>query len=428
MSKQKIAVVGSGISGLSAAWLLSTHHDVTLFEANDYLGGHTNTVDVTLDGVTAPVDTGFLVFNDRTYPNLVSLFRHLGVAHATSDMSFSVRIDEERLEWAGSSLATVFAQKRNLINPQFWGMLKDVLRFNRESSQALLSSSVSPESLGSFLERRAFGRAFRDWYLLPMSGAIWSCPTRQMLEYPAATFFRFCHNHGLLQLTDRPLWKTVRGGAREYVRKLAANLIDIRLSYRVVSVVRSVSGVRVLGSGGTAEHFSQVVFAVHSDQALAMLEDTSEPERGVLSRIAYQPNRAVLHTDLSLLPKTREAWSAWNYIAGDSESNGGPVSVSYLLNRLQPLPFKRPLIVTLNPPHEPLPDKVIGRFDYAHPVFDLGAIDAQRRLSSIQGQRRTWYCGAWTGHGFHEDGLISALNVANALGVRAPWQTRAKAA
>ena len=429
MSKTpRVAVIGSGISGLSVAWLLTRQFQVTLFEAGDYLGGHTNTVNVTLDGITAPVDTGFLVFNERTYPNLVALFEFLGVHTVSSEMSFSVRVDEEHLEWAGNSLATVFAQKRNLIKPEFWRMLKDILRFNRETTQIVGASRGDPGSLGSFLDRGGYGRAFRDWYLLPMSGAIWSCPTRQMLEYPAETFFRFCHNHGLLQLTGRPRWQTVVGGGREYVRRLAASIDDIRLACPVESVVRDTAGVRVSFNGGRTENFSQIVFACHSDQALALLADAVDAEKKVLSRFSYQPNRAVLHTDTSLLPRNRDAWSAWNYITGTGGPDSRPVSVSYLINKLQPLPFERPVIVTLNPTHAPRADSVIDEFDYAHPIFDRAAIDAQRELPAVQGKRHTWYCGAWTGYGFHEDGLKSALSVANALGVQAPWQARQLAA
>ncbi|NIO40964.1 MAG: NAD(P)-binding protein [Burkholderiales bacterium] len=418
----KIAVIGSGIAGLSAAWLLSQRFKVSLFEANSYLGGHTNTVDVNIDGVSAPVDTGFLVFNDRTYPNLVALFAHLKVQHAVSDMSFSVRIDEENLEWAGSSLATIFAQKRNLIKPEFWRMLKEILRFNRESTQALLSGDGCEGSIGDFLERRAFGRAFRDWYLLPMSGAIWSCPTQRMLDYPVETFLRFCHNHGLLGISDRPVWKTVRGGGREYVRKLAAGISEVRLCTPVLSARRSKYGVSIRTEAGATEMFDQAIFACHSDQTLNMIADLSDKEHSVLSRIGYQMNEAVLHTDISLLPRSRDAWAAWNYIAGSSGSDGRPVSVSYLINRLQPLPFEKSVVVTLNPTHVPKPELVIKRFQYAHPSFDRSAIEAQRELPQLQGQNNTWFCGAWTGYGFHEDGLTSALRVVNALGVAAPWQ------
>jgi len=368
------------------------------------------------------------VFNDRTYPNLVELFAVLGVQTACSEMSFSVRVDDERLEWAGNSLASVFAQRRNLVRREFWSMLKDILRFNRES-RGLVATNCSDEiSLGGFLDRGGYGRAFRDWYLLPMSGAIWSCPTKQMLEYPAETFFRFCHNHGLLQLTGRPAWKTVVGGGREYVRRLAASIDDIRLACPVEFVERRSDGVRVGMGDGRTENFSQVVFACHSDQTLALLADAADAEKRVLSRFSYQPNHAVLHTDASLLPKNRDAWAAWNYVAGAGGPDARPVSVSYLINKLQPLPFSAPVIVTLNPIRAPHADTVIKAFNYAHPIFDRAAIAAQRELPAIQGRRHTWYCGAWTGYGFHEDGLKSALTVANALGVQAPWQSRKLAA
>jgi predicted NAD/FAD-binding protein len=420
-SGKRIAVVGSGIAGLSAAWLLSRDHAVSLFEANDYLGGHTHTVDVTLDGVTAPVDTGFLVFNERTYPNLIALFDHLGLASTASDMSFSVRLAAERLEWAGSNLATVFAQRRNLLRPAFWGMLGDILRFNREATALAQQRVDSAQSLGEFLDAGGYGRAFRDWYLLPMAGAIWSCPTAAMLQYPARTFFTFCANHGLLQVSDRPKWRTVNGGARSYVEKLAAFIPDIRLSTPVQQVVRDPRGVTLNFSGYSAEHFDAVVLACHSDQALRLLGDADGLERRVLGAIAYQDNEVVLHTDESFLPRRRSAWSAWNYHADHATDAGRPVGVSYLINKLQPLPFARPVIVTLNPAHAPRPEYIIDRYRYAHPVFDLGSIAAQTRLPGIQGRHNTWFCGAWAGYGFHEDGLKAGLGVAAAFGVTAPW-------
>jgi predicted NAD/FAD-binding protein len=424
----RIAVVGSGIAGLTAAWLLSRRHAVTLFEANNSLGGHTNTVDVTLDGVTHPVDTGFLVFNDRTYPNLVALFRHLRVRDAASDMSFSVRLDGEGIEWAGSSVATVFAQKRNLVRPEFWSMLGDILRFNREASGLAKAEPDSSYTLARFLDAGRYGRPFRDWYLLPMAAAIWSCPTEQMLAYPARTFFRFCENHGLLQISNRPQWRTVVGGGRDYVRRLAAFIDDIRLATPVREVFRGEGCVEVVTDKYGSEHFDQVVLACHSDQSLALLRDASYGESEVLGRIRYEPNVALLHTDADFLPRSREAWAAWNYHAGHGNPARRPVSVSYLINKLQPLPFRIPVIVTLNPTTAPRPQSVLARFDYAHPAFDGLAIEAQRALHAIQGQRRTWFCGAWTRYGFHEDGLKSGLAVANALGCFAPWQTEQAAA
>jgi predicted NAD/FAD-binding protein len=428
MPNHRVAVIGSGIAGLSAAWLLARRYEVTLFEAADYLGGHTHTVEVTVDGITAPVDTGFLVFNDRTYPNLIALFDLLGVPSAASDMSFSVRIEQARVEWAGASLATLFAQKSNLVRPEFWVMLKDVARFNREARALLTCEQTPDESLGEFLDRRRYGRAFRDWYLLPMAGAIWSCPTDQMLAYPAATFLRFFYNHGLLQIHDRPQWRTVRGGGREYVERMAAELPDVQLRTPIVRVRRGAAGVEVTTGTGATRRFDQVVLACHTDQALDLLADADPDERRILGSVRYQPNRVVVHTDASFMPRSREAWSSWNYLAHTARPRMRPVSVSYWLNKLQPLPFHSAVIETLNPNREPRAECVLARFEYAHPMFDGPAIGAQRELPAIQGRHATWYCGAWTGYGFHEDGLRSGIAVANSLGVLAPWQQRDRAA
>lgn len=405
----KIAVVGSGISGLAAARLLSRAHATTLFEAEPRLGGHAHTLDVTLDGVTHPVDTGFLVFNRATYPNLVRLFAELGVPAAPSEMTFSVSLASPALEWAGTSLDTLFAQRTNLLRPGFLRMARDVLRFNREAPRA-----SGAATLGEFLDAGRYSAQFRDWYLLPMAAAIWSCPTRTMLAYPFAAFARFFRNHGLLQLTDRPQWYTVAGGSRRYVQAIARGLPDVRLATPVRSLERYDAMVRVNG-----ERFDAVVLACHSDQALALLgAQASAAERRVLGAIAYQKNRAVLHTDATLLPRRRRVWSAWNYSAGADGPDGRPVSVHYLLNKLQPLPFARPVVVSLNPHRRPAPESILAEIDYEHPVFGALAADAQARLPALQGTRRTWYCGAWTRYGFHEDGLVSAIEVAGALGAQ----------
>ncbi len=420
--QKRVAVVGSGISGLAAAWLLSRTHAATLFEAGDYFGGHTNTVDVTVDGQTFGVDTGFLVFNRKTYPNLCAMFALLGVPVVESEMSFAVSLDAPDLEWAGTDLGTVFAQRSNLFRPAMWRMIADILRFNREATRMAVSGSAPDLPLGAWLAANRYGEAFRHWYLLPMAAAIWSCPTATMLEYPVSTFARFCHNHGLLQVSDRPRWMTVRGGAREYVRRIIDTLPDARLNCPVERVARDEAGVWVQTRSAT-QRFDDVVFACHSDQALAILgEDVSPSERMVLSSVRYQANRAVLHTDLSLLPRRKKVWSAWNYLAGSAAEGSRPVSVSYLLNRLQPLPTETPVVVSLNPFREPAPDTLIRSFDYAHPVFDQAAIDAQGRLVKIQGKRNTWFAGAWTGYGFHEDGLKSALQVVERLGGSVPWR------
>ena len=421
MKAGKVAVVGSGISGLAAAWLLARKFDVTLFEAQGRLGGHTHTVDVSVDGISAPVDTGFLVFNDRTYPELVALFRHLGVTDAPSDMSFSVRIEEDGLEWAGTSLAALFAQKSNLVRPEFWAMLRDVLRFNSQANASIDAGHLPAGSLGELLDRGGYGCAFRDWYLLPMAAAIWSSPTQQMAAYPAATFLRFCHNHGLLRINGRPKWRTVRGGGREYVKRLAAGLDDVRLGSPVRVVRRRAAGVE-LETDRSSERFQHVVLACHSDQSLHLLADPDADERRILGSVRYQSNRVVLHTDAQVMPRARDAWAAWNYVSGEGKPGTRPVSVSYWLNALQPLPFKTPVIETLNPFREPAPARVLARFEYSHPMFDAPALRAQAQLPIIQGRRRTWFCGAWTAYGFHEDGLRSALAVAESLGVRAPWR------
>ena len=424
MKKQHIAVVGSGIAGLSAAWLLSKRHDVTLFEADARLGGHTHTVDVTVEGQRFPVDTGFLVFNDHTYPNLCALFSHLKVASNASDMSFALSLEKPALEWAGSSLSTLFGQTRNLLRPDFWRMVSDIMRFNKASIAWLNEHpDKSGPSLGAYLTDHRYSAAFRDWYLLPMAASIWSCPTAQMLDYPFATFVRFCSNHGLLQINNRPQWRSVKGGGREYIKKLAAGIGKIRLNTPVRAIQRSANGL-LLSTCTETLTFDEIVLATHSDQSLAMLGANASPgERELLSAVRYQHNRALLHTDAALLPRNQSLWSAWNYVSGEGHLDERPVSVSYLLNKLQPLPVKTPVVVSLNPFKEPDPSKLLAEFDYAHPVFDRAAIEAQKQLPSIQGNNGLWFCGAWTGYGFHEDGLTSALQVCRRLGCRPPWES-----
>lgn len=417
---QRVAVIGAGISGLASAYLLARRHAVTLFEASDYLGGHTNTVDVAVGGQTVPVDTGFLVFNERTYPNLIALFAELGVASHETEMSFGVTLDDGRLEWAGSSLDTVFAQRRRLLSPRFHGMLLDILRFNRLAEGNLQLAIASDITLGQLLEQGGFSTAFRDGYLLPMAAAIWSSPSVDILRFPAATFLRFCINHGLLQIRDRPRWRSVVGGGRTYVTRMAETLQDIRLSTPVKAVTRTPQGIRLDTLHGT-EHFDAVVFATHAPTTRCLLTDADDAELEVLGAVRYQANHAVLHTDSRLLPRRRKVWSAWNYVGGAAVDGQRPVCVSYLINRLQPRPAETPVIVTLNPVVAPAPDKVLGSFQYEHPLLDHAALRAQQQLPGIQGRRRTWFAGAWTGYGFHEDGLKSALRVVADFGVRPDW-------
>ncbi|MBC7957904.1 MAG: FAD-dependent oxidoreductase [Cytophagales bacterium] len=418
---RRVAVIGSGIAGLSAAYTLAPDAQVTLFEAGSYFGGHTHTVDITLDGITHGVDTGFLVFNERTYPKLIQLLGNLGVETTASDMSFSVKVPDIGLEWSGSDLNTVFAQRRNLVRPAFLRMLADILRFNKLCTALAQRGEEASlqQPIGDFLAAHRFSPAFRDWYFLPMIGCIWSCPTDQMLRFPIATMIRFCHNHGLLQVAERPRWFTVTGGARNYVRKMLPRIADARLNTPVRRVRRTPAGVFIATDHAT-EHFDDVVMACHSDQSLALLADPTPEEREVLSAIRYHRNRAVLHTDTSVLPQRPLAWAAWNYErATDGPREQAAVCLHYLINRLQPLPFKQPVVVSLNPVREPRADSIHGEFDYAHPVFDSAAIAAQQRVPALQGHAHTWFCGAWTRYGFHEDGLMSGLAVAE--GLRRQW-------
>ena len=421
----RLAIIGSGISGLAAAHRLRGQADVTLFEAGAYFGGHTHTVDITLPGprgaVTHGVDTGFLVFNERTYPNLIALLAELDVATSKSDMSFSVQVPGAKgshtLEWSGSSLDTVFAQRSNLVNPRFLRMLRDVLRFNQLATDIATRNAETElmQPLSAFLDQHRLSTEFRDWYFLPMLGCIWSCPTDQMLQFPVATMIRFCHNHGLIQVSNRPQWWTVTGGARHYVEKIIAGIPDKRLNTPVQRITRDDQGVLITTEGST-ERFDKVVLACHSDQSLAMLADPSPAEQATLGAIRYQANRAVLHTDTSVLPQRRKAWAAWNYERSQDEGqNNARVCLHYLLNMLQPLPFEQSVVVSLNPVSEIKAEHVHGSFDYAHPVFDLAAIRAQAEVPALQGQQHTYYSGAWTGYGFHEDGLKSGLEAARLL-------------
>ena len=415
-----IAVVGTGIAGLSAAWLLArSGHKVSVYEKAQRAGGHSHTVDVELEGVRHPVDTGFLVHNARTYPNLIALFQTLGVKTCDSEMTFSVTSEADDLEWAGSSIATLFGQKRNLVRPRFWRMLADIQRLHRLAPIILAEARARGDTLGEALARHGFGETLLRWYLLPMGAAIWSTSTRDMLDFPAATFFEFCANHGLMQVTDRPQWRTVVGGSREYVRTMLETLDEVRYGCPVHAIREAGQGVELAHAHGVSRH-DQVVLACHSDEARAVLGERHHAARTLLGQIGYTPNRAYLHSDARVLPRRRALWSAWNYRAETGAAGDAPVSVHYLINRLQPLPFKAPVIVSLNPAQAP--DQLIARFDYAHPRLDAAAIAAQQALDGVQGQGGVWLAGAWCGYGFHEDGLKAGMRVALALGATVPWQ------
>lgn len=416
----RIAVIGSGISGLSAAFRLQGQHEVVLFEREPRAGGHTHTVDVTIDGVTEAVDTGFLVYNERTYPLLIALFSELGIPQAPTDMSFAASIGPHRLEWCGSNLASLFAQPSNLLRPGFWRMIRDILRFNNHATALAVTPDTADrldEPLEAFLLREGYSDDFRDAYLLPMAAAIWSCPAATMMQFPLGSFVRFFHNHGLLQIEGRPRWMTVPGGARQYVEKILSKLSDVRLGQPALAVSRHAQSGKQAVSVRTAlgtEWFDQVVLACHSDQALALLTDADPEEQSLLGAVAYQPNRALLHTDRALMPLRRRAWAAWNYMS-DGNPGAPAVSVTYWLNRLQPLTLPRPVFVSLNPLTDPAPGTLIREIAYAHPMFDRAAMSAQKRLRARQGTRQTWFAGAWLGYGFHEDGLRSGFEVASAI-------------
>ena len=421
----RIAVIGSGISGNACAWALSARHDVVLYEKRHRLGGHSATVDVDWDGTVIPVDTGFIVYNDLNYPNLVALFGHLDVETEASDMSFAVSVGRGALEWAGSSLGTVFAQPSNLLRPRFIRMVADILRFNSRCVTDQDAGRLEGLSLGAYLDHCGFGRGFREDYLVPMGAAIWSTPDAELLDFPADSFVRFFRNHRLIN-ARRPVWRTVRGGSREYVARLTAGLKatgSIRADAPVVAVSRTEAGVEVRTADGAVDSFDQVVMAAHADQSLAMLTDPSPEERSVLSAVTYLPNRVVLHRDPALMPVRRKVWSSWNYLRRDGYDAHAPVAVTYWMNLLQDIDRTKPLFITLNPTEEPDERLVFGRSEYDHPQFNAAAIDAQKRLPAIQGSDRIWYCGAWTGYGFHEDGLASGLAVAESLGGIIPWRT-----
>ncbi|MFT5522984.1 MAG: putative NAD/FAD-binding protein [Pirellulaceae bacterium] len=413
----KIAVIGTGISGNIIARMLSTRFDVHVFEANDYIGGHTNTVDFNAFGRQLKADTGFMVFNRKTYPNFCKMLDLLSIDSDDSDMSFSVRCQRTGLEYEGSSLNGVFAQRSNLLRPQFYQMLYEVFRFNKRANAAIQDASLEDgTTVGELLGRWKLGTWFRRYYLQPMTAAIWSSNPAEILQFPAKFLIGFMHNHGLLQVTDQPLWRTVSGGARNYVQALTAPLRrKYRLNCPVKSVMRNADGVTLQTDQGI-EGFDEVVFATHADQTLTILADATPTEREVLSAFPYRPNVATLHTDTSLLPKRKRAWASWNYdLTGDANK---PATVTYDLTRLQSLDTPSPVLLTLNQPEAVRPEHVLREINYAHPAYSCASIAAQRRHEEISGTNRIHYCGAYWGYGFHEDGVNSALRVAQKFNLR----------
>lgn len=417
----KIAIIGSGISGNSIAYLLNKDHDITIYEKNDYIGGHSRTVSVKTPDGTIPVDTGFIVYNERNYPHLTGLFKHLGVHTTKSDMSFSVSINNGWLEYGTyKKLRGLFAQKRNLLRPAYWKFLLDILKFNKTAHKYLEKETTL--TLGELLDEMKLGSWFRDYYLLAMGAAIWSTPAQKMLDFPARTFLRFFDNHGLLTINDHPQWHTVTGGSQEYVKKITTPFKDrIKLNCTVTRVIREPESVSVEDTQGNTQLYDNIIFACHSDQALKLLSNPTKDEKEIIGNIKYQPNEMILHTDLSFMQKRKNAWSSWVYLSEEKKDTSKGVSLSYWMNNLQPLKTNTPIIVTLNPSKEPDPKLIKNRYTFSHPVFDEPAIQAQNRIPEIQGTDRIYYCGAWQRYGFHEDGLLSAVNVAKYFGITPPW-------
>lgn len=421
---RRIAVIGSGISGLSAAWLASRSNRVVLYEADHRLGGHSNTAIVPTAYGDIPVDTGFIVYNDKNYPNLVALFQHLNVPTIASDMSFAASIDDGRFEYSGTGLKGLLGQRLNIARPRFWRMLTDVLRFYREAEGLLKRPELEGLTLGEYLDRENYSKAFIEDHLLPMGAAIWSMTTIDMRAYPLHAFVRFFVHHGLILLKGRPRWRTVLGGSREYVSRLTADFAgEIRLSTPVARIQRMANGVIVTDKSGHADRFDDVIIATHADDALSMLGDADNLEREILGSFRYTNNVAVLHSDENLMPKRKSVWSSWNYIAGRQAADGAPLCVTYWMNLLQDLDRRQNLFVTLNACREIREDKIVATYNYTHPLFDLSAMAAQKRIWDLQGRRNTFFCGAHFGSGFHEDGLQAGLAAAEAAtGARRPWQ------
>lgn len=422
MERQRIAVIGAGISGLAVAWLLQQRHEVRLFEKETVLGGHAHTVAVTDPQGPIQIDTGFVVYNERNYPLLTRLFAALDVATQPTDMSFAYSLQPRGIEYAGTDLDTFFAQRRNLLRPRFLRMTADILRFNRLGKRLLSDDQVGNIPLGEFLQRHRFGRGFTEDYLLPMAAAIWSCPAATMRLFPVRGFLEFFRNHGLLDIEGRPQWRTVVGGSRSYVERLAAQLAPGTIRHAGAEQVSRVGAQWRIATATDSESFDAVVFACHADDALRLLANPTLTQAAVLGACRFQPNRAVLHTDTRLMPVQRKVWSSWNYLTRQQGIDEQNVSVSYYMNNLHRLDRRAHYIISLNPWLEPHPTTVLGEYQWRHPVMDGSAIEAQARLPDIQGQNGIHIAGAWTGFGFHEDGIRSAVEVADRLGCAPPWQ------
>ena len=414
----RIAIIGTGISGLGAAYLLQHEHELVVYEKNAYVGGHSRTIDVPVEHGVLPVDTGFIVFNDWNYPHLFGLFDHLKVPYQKSDMSFGVSINQGWLEYSSGGL---FAQRSNLIRPQYWRMLFDVFKFNK---QALAYIDRDPSiSLGDCLEKLNMGTWFKRYYILAMGAAIWSCPVETIMQFPAQTFLRFFKNHGLLSINHRPQWYTVTGGSREYKSRLIQSFeAQIRLNTGAVSVVHQDDEIQVTDQHGDTQAFDHVIFACHADEALQMMAQPSADEADILSHFKYQSNQIIVHSDISFMPQHQQCWASWVYLSEQQEDKSNGVSLSYWMNNLQSLDTKIPIIITLNPARRPKEALIIDEHHFTHPIFDYHAIVSQSKIQRIQGKRNFWFCGAYQRYGFHEDGLLSAVNVVKAIGGSIPWE------
>ncbi|MCW5713389.1 MAG: FAD-dependent oxidoreductase [Bauldia sp.] len=417
-----MAVIGSGVAGLAAAWLLSQRHSVTVYEKEAWLGGHAHTVMAPSRSGPIPVDTGFIVYNESNYPNLTALFRHLGVPTEASSMSFSASVDDGRYEYSSASTNAYCGQRRNLLRPRFWRMTRDLFRFYPAARALPVDASCEDITIGEWLDREGYSATFVNDHVLPMAAAIWSTTPTDIRAYPLRAYLRFFASHGLLSITRRHHWRTVTGGSRAYVDRISAGFTDVRLNTAVRRIERGPAGVLVEDGTGHVERFLDVVIGAHADDALRLLGDADGAERAILGAFRYTGNDAVLHTDASLMPRNRRVWSSWNFIGEDADPGDGQLTVTYWMNRLQNIDPATPLFLTLNPRREPRPGSVIGRYSYSHPYFDRAGLEAQQQLWRLQGVRRTWFCGAHFGYGFHEDALQSGLAVGEALGgERRPW-------